>query len=110
MRIEEFSKKEDDKLPFDVVDDLSVYMRNDPMFYRKQLFPAIMNIKGAYDKKETVDPESLFGPMLTKAAHSYCKKFKINKHPDDLLTKEDRKGLIQKLYSEELNNIQKGVY
>ena len=48
--------------------------------------------------------------MLTKAAHTYCKKFKINKHPDDLLTKEDRKGLIQKLYSEELNNIQKGVY
>ena len=110
MRIEEFSKVDDNKLPFDVVDDLSVYMRNDPVFYRKELFPAIINMKASHDRKETVDPESLFGPMIHKAINNYCKKFKINKHPDDLLTKEDRKGLIQKLYSEELNNIQKGVY
>jgi hypothetical protein len=110
MRIEEFSKIENDKLPFDVVDDLSVYMRNDPVFYRKVMFPAVISMKASHDKKESVNPESIFGSMINKAAHSYCKKFKINKHPDDLLNNEDRKELIQKLYSEELNNIQKGVY
>ncbi len=110
MRIEEFSNKDETGLPFDVVDDLSIYMRNDPIFYRKELFPAIISMKGAHDRKETLNPESIFGSMVDKATRSYCKKFKINKHPDDLLTNEDRKGLIQKLYSEELNNIQKGVY
>jgi hypothetical protein len=111
MRIEEISNSvTDDKLPFDVVDDISIYMRNDPMFYRKVMFPAIMNMKGAHDRKEAMDAESIFGPMIHKAAHNYCKKFNINKRPDELLSDDDKKSLIQKLYSEEINNIKTGVY
>ena len=47
MRIDEFAQPMDDKLPFDVVDDVAIFMRNDPMFYRKSLFPAIINYKVA---------------------------------------------------------------
>ena len=67
-------------------------------------------MKASHDRKESIDPESIFGSMIDKAANNYCKKFKINKHPEDLLSNDDKKSLIQKLYSEELSNIQRGVY
>ena len=54
MRIDEFAHKTDDRLPFDVVDDVAIYMRNDPMFYRKQLFPAIMSMKDRHDAGKVV--------------------------------------------------------
>ncbi len=110
MRIEEFTNQEEDKLPFDIVDDISVFMRNDPTFYRKELFPAIINMKDAYDRKSSIDATELFDPIVHKASHAYCKKFNIPKRPDDLLTSEDYERLVQKLYSEEMNNIQQGVY
>ena len=110
MRIEEFTKPDDNALPFDVVDDISIYMRNDPIFYRKELFPAIISMKDAYGRKESINPESIFGPMIQKATQNYCRKFNINKRPEELLNNEDKKSLVQKLYSEELKNIQKGVY
>ena len=39
MRLNEFTDKEE--LPFDVVDDTLVFMRNDPVFYRKFYYPAV---------------------------------------------------------------------
>lgn len=46
MKINEFFDQPiDDKLPFDVVDDVCVFMRNDPMFYRKSFFPAIKRMQ-----------------------------------------------------------------
>ena len=36
MRLKEFTDDKD--LPFDVVEDTIVFMRNDPMFYRKHYF------------------------------------------------------------------------
>lgn len=110
MRIEEFTKLDNNELPYDVVDDISIFMRNDPMFYRKELFPAIISMKNSYDKKESIDPSEIFSPIVHKASNRYCKKFNIAKRPDELLTKEDYNRLVQKLYSEELGNIQKGIY
>jgi len=47
MRIDEFSQPVDDSLPFDVVDDVAVFMRNDPQFYRKSFFPVVDKMKTA---------------------------------------------------------------
>ena len=35
MRMDEFSQSQDTSLPFDVVDDVCVFMKNDPVFFRK---------------------------------------------------------------------------
>jgi hypothetical protein len=35
--VTDFEQKNNDELGFDLVDDTSVWMRNDPEFYRKEL-------------------------------------------------------------------------
>jgi len=110
MKIDEFAAPVDDSLPFDVVDDLAVYMRNDPMFYRKQLFPAILRIKGMYDNEIKINPNEIFGSIIDKALGSYCRKFNIMKRPDELLGDDERTALVHKLHSEEMTNIRNGAY
>jgi hypothetical protein len=109
MRIDEFSKKEDFRLPFDLVDDVVIYMRNDPIFYRKQLFPAIMNMKDQVDAGKTPDPESCLGECASYAMESYCKKFKLGS-PDNVFKDEDRPLIIDKLFGEEMTQIKNGAY
>ncbi len=112
MRINEFYQQpiDDDKLPYDVVDDIAIFMRNDPMFYRKSLFPAIMNMKDCNDTGAKYDAPNSLMPIINKATESYCKNFKINKRPEQLLSDEEKKLLLNKIYSEEMTNIRKGAY
>ena len=44
MRIVEFTHPDNKELPFDVVEDAIVFMRNDPMFYRKQYYPTVTKL------------------------------------------------------------------
>jgi hypothetical protein len=109
VMIREFYNKpiDDASLPYDIVDDMAVFVRNDPMFYRKNFFPAIQKMKA---KGSNFDPVKELGPMIDKASHNYCKKFNINKRPETLLNAEEKKVLINKLYSEEMTQIRNGVY
>jgi len=112
VKINEFYQQplDDSKLPFDVVDDIAIFMRNDPMFYRKNFFPAVMDMKTCNDKGQKFDAPAKLMPIINKATESYCKEFKINKRPEELLTAEEKKTLLNKIYSEEMTNIRKGTY
>jgi len=110
MRIDEFAQPIDDTLPFDVVDDVAIFMRNDPMFYRKTFFPAVMKMKNRYDAGKSCIAEACLGEACNRALESYCRKFDLGKRPEELLSNEERKALIQKLYSEEMTQIRNGVY
>jgi hypothetical protein len=110
MRIDEFSQPIDDKLNFDVIDDVAVFMRNDPQFYRKNFFPAIDKMKSCVDNGTRVDANKMLGPVVDKACEGYCQKFNVNRTPADLFDLDDRQALIQRLYSEEMENIKKGAY
>jgi hypothetical protein len=110
MRIDEFAAPMDDSLPFDVVDDVAIFMRNDPMFYRKQLFPAIMKMKGRYDAGKSCVAEQCVGEACSNAVESYCRAFDLGKRPEELLTAEEQKVLVQKIYSEEMTQIRNGAY
>jgi hypothetical protein len=110
MKIVEFTHADNKELPFDVVEDAIVFMRNDPMFYRKQLFPAILRIKGMYDNEIKINPNEVFGSIIDKALGSYCRKFNIMKRPDELLGDDERTALVHKLHSEEMTNIRNGAY
>jgi hypothetical protein len=112
VKINEFYQQpiDDTKLPFDVVDDLAIFMRNDPMFYRKSLFPAIMDMKDCCDKGTKYNAPKNLMPVIDKATESYCKHFKMNKRPEQLLSDEEKKTLLNKIYAEEMTNIRKGAY
>ena len=109
MRIEDLEQISKD-LPYDVVDDVAIFMRNDPMFYRKTFFPAVMRMKDCHDNGKTFDANKELSPIIEKATKLYCSKFKLPKRPNEILDDEDKKNLIQKLYSEEMTQIRKGAY
>ena len=109
MRIDEFAPPMDDKLPFDVVDDIAIYMRNDPMFYRKSLFPAIMQMKDRHDAGKACVAEECLGEVCSRAMESYCNKFKLGS-PENIFKPEDKTLLVQKVYGEEMKMIKDGAY
>ena len=110
MRIDEFSKPDEFKLPFDVVDDLTIFMRNDPMFYRKQYYPTLALMQDKLKKGETVDQREMLMPMIDMAKTHYCSKYDIPKKPEDLLTDDQCTAIIEKIYDEEMELIRDGAY
>jgi len=109
MRIDEFAQPTNDNLPYDVVDDVSVYMRNDPMFYRKKLFPAIMRMKDMHSKGKNVDATDALGDVCDEAMGRYCSKFKLGSK-ENIFKDEDRGLLINKVFGEEMKMIKDGQY
>ena len=109
MRIDEFAQPMDDKLPIDVVDDVAIFMRNDPMFYRKSLFPAIMNMKDRHDSGKSCVAEECLSEVCGRAMESYCSKFKLGS-PTNIFKPEDKGQLIQKVFGEEMKMIKDGAY
>jgi hypothetical protein len=109
MRIDEFAQPMDDKLPFDVVDDVAIFMRNDPMFYRKSLFPAVMNMKDRHDAGKSCDANDCLGDCCDKGMETYCKKFDLGS-AKNIFKPEDKGLLVQKMYGEEMKMIKDGQY
>ena len=109
MLINEFSQPYDSNLPYNIIDDVCIFMRNDPMFYRKQLFPAIMKMKDSYAAGKRLDASKCLGECASMALESYCKKYKLGS-PKNVFQPEDKDLIIQKLFSEEMTQIRNGVY
>jgi len=109
MKINEFAQQDQNSLSFDIVDDAVVFMRNDPIFYRKKYFPAIASVADEYRNNQNLN-RSVLGNMVDSGINSYCKKYKIAKAPADVFTAEDREAIIEKICSEELKEIENGAY
>jgi hypothetical protein len=109
VKMVDIDKPMDTRLPFDVVDDVAIYMRNDPMFYRKKLFPAIMKMKDLHDAGKEVNPNECLGECARTAMESYCQKFKLGS-PKNVFKDEDEGLLIKKLFGEEMKMIKDGAY
>lgn len=109
MRIDELDQF-DDKMPFDVVDDVAIFMRNDPMFYRKSFFPAVLKMQDCNRRKKPYNAKTELGPVIEQAKKLYCSKFKIDKRPEELLDANEMESLINKIYSEEMTQIRNGAY
>jgi len=99
-----------EQLPFDKIDDLVVYMRNDPEFYRKQYFPTMCNVADMQREGTNDNPQSIIMPMIEKAIGEYCQKFQIARHVDDVFDNNDRTAVFDKIYKEEMEQIEKGEY
>lgn len=97
------------EMPYNVVDDLCIYMRQDPEFYRTSLYPAMIDVQeavksgGKYNKKNML-------PVVEKAIAQYIKKFEIQKRPQDLLQDSEKMECITKLLKDEVESLRKGDY
>lgn len=96
-------------LDYDVVEDLLVFMRNDSMFYRKYLYPMLLDIQqklqlGAkYNKKDMV-------PIIDRAVKMYISTYNLGVHPNTLLSLHDKRECINRLLKDEIGNFKKRVY
>jgi hypothetical protein len=103
VKIVEFNDMDipDEILPkpdFDVASDLLIFMRNDPMFYRKNFFPAVEQYMT--NKKNIAPIKNMIGVGLSE----YCKKFNIPNPKEDLINDGDivelARTIIQDIMSE----------
>jgi hypothetical protein len=110
VKVFEVTENIDTGLNFDIVDDTCVHMKNDPMFYRKQYFPAIAQIADMQREGTNDNPQDILMPMIEKGIIDYCSKYKIARFPDDVYKDEHRKAIFDKIYQEEMEQIKKGEY
>jgi hypothetical protein len=111
MRIDEVNiTGEDNELPFSVAEDLVVFMRNDPMFYRKNYFPCMSSMSDRKFKGEEIDFAECTRPMIERAINEYCRKFDITQSPQSIFTSEDEDAIIELLKAEEMPRIEMGEY
>lgn len=109
MKINELDQSLDEKLPFDVADDLIVYMRNDPMFYRKHLYPKLVDVQQAVKNGGKYNKKSLL-PIVERAIQEYIVKYKVKKLPEELLNDGEKMDCINRLLDDEKDNFKKGIY
>ena len=110
MKIVEFAEPINNDLPFDVVDDVAVYMRNDPVFYRKHFFPTFSKIADMHRSGKKIDKVKCLSDMVEMALENYCKKFDLADMPDEIFNNNDREQIIDRIFSEEMEQIQQGEY
>tara|TARA_R110000851_G_scaffold18465_4_gene58098 strand:- start:166 stop:510 length:345 start_codon:yes stop_codon:yes gene_type:complete len=112
MKINEFSTddRNEFKPSFDLVNDICVYMRNDPMFYRKNYFPMVDAMDECFKSNVKVNGKELILPVVNKAIRQYVEMYNLAKTQNEVFTKEDIKAIVNKVYSEEMGQIKKGTY
>lgn len=93
---------------YDLHDDLQFFMNNDPEFYRKHYYPAVIKLKICKDRGTDFDSEK-FAPLVIEAYKIYKNKFPV-KNLSKSLNDEELKEISAKIYETELQNIKSGHY
>jgi hypothetical protein len=97
-----------DTLGYDLKDDLSIFMNNDPTFYRKRYFPTMLKFKKYCDEGKSIRPVA-FKKLVTDAYEMYKAKFPVEGLQDKLdeeICMEICKGILE----QETKNVKEGVY
>ena len=112
VKIVEFAENpvQDNKMNFDVVDDVLVFMRNNPKFYRRNFFPAMVELQNKIRKNEKINPKQSLNDMIEMACESYCDHYNVGRNKSNLLTAEDKEVLVNRIFDEELDSLRKGEY
>ena len=109
VKILEFHDPINSNLNFDIVDDASFYMRNDPSFYRKEYFPCMAKMADKHSQGTKIDRTDIM-KMVERGIDAYVKKYNLGRSSDDVFKQPDRDALIDKLFSEEMEQIKHGDY
>lgn len=115
MRIKEITETQDISEPkntqdeFDLMEDLLIFMRNEPVFYRKKYYPMIMQMRACAKKQTQFDKNRSILPIVKSAYREYCKKYKVNPQ-NHQYSKTNVSSLLSRIYSEEMQSINRGEY
>ena len=109
MKLEDLNLKIGDKLPYNVVEDLCIFMKNNPNFYRKELYPRFVEVQNSVQNGGKFNKKQLL-PMIEKAIQTYVKEYDLPKRPQDLLTQEEKMDCISNLLKDELENFRNKEY
>ena len=96
-------------LPWNMVDDLIIFMKNENNFYRRKLYPVLVNVQetlhngGKFNKRDLI-------PIIDEAIKAYINKFEINKRPEDMMSPAEKMECIDKLLNDEKENFRNGEY
>lgn len=80
---------------FNVGEDLLVFMRNDPMFYRKTFFPAIQDYKATKKKPVLIR-------LVKQGLGSYCNKFNIPNPQNELMNNGDIIEVVRQILTQDI--------
>jgi len=109
MKLFELDKKDEFTLPYDVAQDCQCYMKNDPMFYRKEYYPVMSLLSDKFRAGEDINFNEALLPLVKSAMESYCKKYDLDP-PQSVFTDVDQESIIERIKSEEIKNIEEGEY
>ena len=96
MRLNEFVNKEN--LPFDPVEDAVFFMRNNPQFYRKEVFPCICKAKDDKKVGKFTNAEGYLSDCVNKGLSLYKQKYDMQ----DAFKDDDKGKIIDLLFNEEM--------
>ena len=110
MKLFEIDAELSKKIPWDLVEDALVYMRNEPMFYRKEYYPIMTQIADSHRAGNDKKIKEMIMPLINKGILSYCKKYNLASMPDDIFSEDHRNKMYEKIFQEEMDQIKKGEY
>ena len=85
-------------------------MRNESEVYRRQYFPMLCKMQEQLSAGKKISAKEVMMPVIKSCMASYNKKFNLANESSDIITDEDVKTLVKKIYTEEIPLIKKGVY
>lgn len=83
------------KIDYNIAEDLLTYMRNNPLFYRREYFPTIEDFKQSRNTKSLM-------PMIRKGLHAYCDEYKLPHDRNKLLGHGDIDEIITAIMRDDL--------
>ena len=99
VKINEFHDQDSENLypkpDYDIAEDLMIYMRQDPMFYRKKYFPALEDYK-------TSKKEKYLTNMVRHGLDSYCDKFGLPHDKNELLGDGEISEIVRNIIADEM--------
>jgi len=110
MKLVEFTNPEENRFDFDIIDDACVFMRNDPIFYRKHYYPVMAKLADNVRDGKKPNKIKLLAGMVETGINEYCKRYDLGRSSDEVFNQTDREALIDKIFSEECSQIDNGDY
>ena len=111
MRIKQITETdhEEKQDEFDLMEDLLIFMRNEPIFYRKKYYPMVLDMQKCVKNKTQFNKNRSILPIVKSAYGDYCKQYGINPK-NHQYTKSNVIRLLNRIYTEEMQNINRGEY
>jgi hypothetical protein len=99
IEIGKMGEDQEPKLNFDIVDDLTAYLRNDPICYRRAVFPLL----DKYKFKNIPELRKEMERVVKKCVGAYLRAYDIPYKASEVLTSRDIRTISKRVCDEETN-------